>query len=142
MVRKFKTQDIDEVMEIWLDTNIKAHDFIDKNYWKEHYEEVKYAILNTKVYVYEKDNKILGFIGIIDGYIAGIFVKDGMQGNGIGKILIDTCKKDSNELTLNVYEQNEKAFKFYLREGFYIVSKNIDNDTKENELCMEWKKKR
>jgi len=37
MVRKFKTQDIDEVMEIWLDTNIKAHDFIDKNYWKEHY---------------------------------------------------------------------------------------------------------
>jgi len=78
---------------------------------EEYISILKKAFNNNWLDVYEKDNKILGFIGIIDGYIAGIFVKDGMQGNGIGKILIDTCKKDSNELTLNVYEKNRLDLK-------------------------------
>lgn len=140
MIREFKEKDINEVMEIWLDTNIKAHKFVDENYWKKHYEEVKQAILDAKVYVYEKKGKIIGFVGIIDGYIAGIFVKYGMQGNGIGKILIDEGKKDNKELTLNVYKKNEKAFKFYIREGFHIIKESIDNDTDENELLMKWEK--
>lgn len=32
MIREFKEKDINEVMEIWLDTNIKAHKFVDENY--------------------------------------------------------------------------------------------------------------
>lgn len=32
MIRKFETKDLLEVMELWLSTNIRAHDFISRDY--------------------------------------------------------------------------------------------------------------
>lgn len=34
MIRKFEKSDIDTVMQIWKDENIKGHKFIPKEYWK------------------------------------------------------------------------------------------------------------
>lgn len=141
MIRKLEKVDIDEVMNIWLETNISTHDFIDKNYWKYHYNDVRDGILNADTYVYEENNEIVGFIGLVDGYIAGIFVKKDMQGKGIGKNLINTVKEKYKELTLNVYEKNAKAIDFYKSIGFEIIKRGIDEQTKESELFMKWIKK-
>lgn len=138
MIRKFKNKDIEEVMEIWLETNIKAHKFIDRKYFENYYEQVRNEIQKSEIYVYEKEGKVVGFLGIVEGYIAGIFVKDNMQNNGIGKLLINECKKKYNKLTLNVYEKNEKAVKFYIREGFYVINKKVEDETNEIDILMEW----
>ena len=34
-------KDISDVLQIWLETNIKAHSFIEKEYWTGNYEMVK-----------------------------------------------------------------------------------------------------
>ena len=34
MIRTMQAADINKVAEIWLDTNLKAHDFIPPEYWK------------------------------------------------------------------------------------------------------------
>ena len=86
MVRKLQKADIDRVADIWLDTNLKAHDFISAQYWKRNFELVKEMLLQAEVYVYESDQKIQGFIGLNNDYIEGIFVSDKMQSQGIGKI--------------------------------------------------------
>ena len=41
MVRELQKADIDKVADIWLDTNIKAHDFIPAQYWESNFESVK-----------------------------------------------------------------------------------------------------
>lgn len=41
MIRTYRESDLPVVMEIWLDTNIKAHSFISKEYWISNYEMVK-----------------------------------------------------------------------------------------------------
>ena len=41
MIRKMEEKDISDVLQIWLETNIKAHSFIDKEYWIGNYEMVK-----------------------------------------------------------------------------------------------------
>lgn len=41
MIRKFEKKDINAVMEIWKKENIRAHNFIAKEYWKDNYEYVK-----------------------------------------------------------------------------------------------------
>lgn len=64
MVRKLQKADIDRVADIWLDTNLKAHDFISAQYWKRNFELVKEMLLQAEVYVYESDQKIQGFIGL------------------------------------------------------------------------------
>lgn len=140
MIRKMKIEDINEIMKIWLDTNLKSHYFISESYWKNNYSKVKEGILSAKVYVYEVKGQVVGFIGIIDEYIAGIFVKESMQHQGIGKKLINKCKEKYEELTLSVYEKNNLAINFYKAEGFNIESKKIDKYTNEKELIMKWTK--
>lgn len=141
MIRNFNKQDIDEIMNIWLKTNKKVHNFIlDKEYFDRNFNFVKEEILKAKVYVYEKEKEIVGFIGLVQNYIAGIFVKENMQHKGIGKALLNRCKKEYDKLTLNVYEKNKMAISFYEKEGFYILKRKLDEQVKEVELFMEWSK--
>ncbi|WP_412268527.1 hypothetical protein [Enterocloster sp.] len=41
MIRTMPSNEIGAIAAIWLDTNLKAHDFIPPLYWKDHYEMVK-----------------------------------------------------------------------------------------------------
>ena len=41
MIRKMQNPDINRVADIWLKTNLKAHDFIPEQYWTSNYELVK-----------------------------------------------------------------------------------------------------
>lgn len=142
MIRKFNPNiDIEDVSKIWLDTNIKTHDFIPTKYWQDNSEIVKEMFLQAEIYVYENENtnKIQGFIGLSDNYIEGIFVCSENQSKGIGKQLLEFVKKDKKELKLNVYEKNIRAVEFYKREGFKIYNEDIDVDTGEKEYLMIWK---
>ena len=127
-------------MQIWLDTNIKAHSFISKNYWMDNYDMVKKILPQAKIYVYEDNDtkEIEGFIGLTDNYIAGLFVKENMQSKGLGKQLLTYAKGINSHLYLNVYNKNIRAIQFYQREQFVIQSENTDDNTKENELVMAW----
>lgn len=140
MVREFNNKDLDVVMKIWLDTNTKAHDFIPQNYWQNNYEEVKRMLPEAEIFVYENNHKIQGFIGLMDHYIAGIFIDSECQSQGIGKALLDQAKKFYSDLSLQVYKNNEGAVRFYVREGFTLVREQMDENTGETELVMEWAK--
>ena len=140
MIRAFKENDISVVMQIWLDTNIKTHSFISKCYWMDNYDMVKKIMPQAEIYVYEDNitNQIEGFIGLTDNYIAGLFVKEGVQSNGIGKQLLNYVKGIKSNIRLSVYNKNIRAIKFYQREQFVIQSENTDDNTNEQELIMVW----
>lgn len=142
MIRTFKESDLSAVMKIWLDTNIKTHNFISKEYWLNNYDTVKDMLPEAEIYVYEDSdtNIINGFIGLTDNYIAGIFVKDTFQSKGIGKLLLDFAKSIKSELSLNVYQANIRAVHFYQREQFQIQFEDIDDNTNKKEFIMVWRK--
>lgn len=138
LIRKLKKADINRVTDLWLDTNLKAHDFIPSQYWKNNYEAVKEMLPQAEVYVYENDNKIQGFVGLNDEYIEGIFVSDEVQSQGIGKLLLDFAKEKRMKLHLNVYQKNIRAINFYQREGFEIRGEGLDEATGEKDYEMIW----
>ena len=138
MIRKMQNTDINRVADIWLKTNLKAHDFIPEQYWTSNYELVKEMMSQAEVYVYEDDKMIQGFVGLSNEYIEGIFVSDEMQSHGIGKILLDYMKDKKVRLQLNVYQKNVRAMSFYQREGFTIQSEEMDEFTREKEYVMNW----
>ena len=137
----FLFSDINKVADIWLDTNIKAHNFIPAEYWKSNFRSVKEALLLAEVYVYEYDTEIQGFIGLNDEYVEGIFVSGEMQSQGIGKILLNYAKDKRNKLHLNVYQKNARAISFYKREGFEIQHSGLDEATGEKDYVMTWQYK-
>lgn len=138
MIRKFEKNDIDAVMQIWKNENIKAHKFIANEYWENNYELVKEIIPNVEIYVYILKEKIVGFIGVDNNYIEGIFVDTNNQCNGIGTSLLNKVKENRNSLTLSVYKKNTSAINFYKRNDFIVINENIDKDTNEIEYTMKW----
>ena len=141
MIRTLQRTDIDHVMRLSLSGNEDAHPFIPKEYWLAHFSAVQEQILQAEIFVCETDHVIRGFIGITDGYIAGIFVDRPFRSHGIGKQLLDFTKQLHPSLSLSVYQKNQKAVSFYLREGFSVFSQSLDEDTNEREYTMIWNKK-
>jgi putative acetyltransferase len=140
MIRSLKTDELETVMKIWLETNLVAHGFINEDYWKGNYESVKNMLPDATVFVSEENRAILGFIGLIGTYVAGIFVEANSQSKGIGKALLDYVKKSSPELSLQVYKRNPRAINFYRREGFFVSNEQTDEATGETEYGMKWVK--
>ena len=140
MIRKMQEEDLDEVANIWLDTNLKAHSFIAAQYWKDNWAAVKEQLAQAEISVYEEgdQSEIKGFVGLQDHYIAGIFVRSGARSCGIGKMLTDYAKSTREQLMLSVYQKNPKAVKFYQREGFHKQRECMDENTGEKEYVMLW----
>lgn len=140
MIRAFTTADLDSILTLWLDTNLTAHHFIDGTYWRSQFPMVKELLPQADIYIYEENGTIKGFVGLMEDYIAGIFISATAQSKGIGKQLLDYTKTLHEELSLHVYQQNEGALRFYQREGFAVLDNQVDQKTGEVELFMKWKK--
>lgn len=134
-----KNDEIDDVIKLWLEVNIHTHNYISESYWKSNKELVKEMMLESEVYVYEEQT-IKGFVGLNDTYLAGIFVDQNYQSQGIGRKLLDYVKDKKNELSLSVYQKNKKAIHFYERESFVKDSEELDETTGEKEFVMGWHK--
>lgn len=141
MIRRLQKADVDRVMDLWLDTNLKAHNFVHAAYWRSNFEPVKEMLPRAEVYVYEDAGGIQGFVGLSGEYIEGIFVSGEMQSQGIGKRLLDHIKAGKDTLRLNVYQKNTRAIRFYQREGFVIQREGLDESTGEKEYAMLWQRR-
>lgn len=139
MIRRLQNTDTKQVMQIWLNGNKEAHPFVPKEFWESNFEMVQDQLLQAEVFVYNTYGEIRGFIGIVDNYIAGIFVNKNHRSHGIGKKLLDYVKSKYDSLSLKVYKKNNRAAAFYFREGFSVLSEGHDEATGESEYTMIWK---
>ena len=105
MIRSLENKDIDKVMDIWLKSTIKAHDFISKEYWENNYNDVKNIYIpKANTFLYEDEEKIRGFISVINNeFIGALFVDVDYQVNAIGKALINYAMAKYKKLNLAVY---------------------------------------
>ena len=139
MIRSLENKDIDRVMNIWLKSTIKAHDFISKEYWENNYNDVKNIYIPmANTFLYEDEEKIKGFISIINNeFIGALFVDVDYQGIGIGKALINYIMDKYKKLNLAVYRDNKKSVEFYLKNGFTIIKEQLNDDCGYIEYIME-----
>ena len=73
---------------------------------------------NSETYLVENDNKITGFVAMVDNYLAAIFVKSTEQGKGIGHQLLNYAKSLRELIQLKVYKKNIIAVQFYKKMAF------------------------
>ena len=70
MIRKFRNEDLEQIMQLWLQANVQAHGFIEKTYWKSHYSEVRKMMPEAEIYVFDSEDGILGFLGLQEDYVS------------------------------------------------------------------------
>ncbi len=141
MIRALRTADIDRVSEIWLRSNTEVHDYVPARYWQDVLEPVKGMLVQGEVYVFEgPEGRIEGFIGLEGEHIEGIFVGRAVRSGGIGRQLMDHVKGLRARLSLNVYQRNVRAVRFYEREGFRIWREHMDEAVGQAEHIMVWER--
>ena len=126
MIREFKQTDIDQVINIWLEAPIKAHDFISSEFWKSKVKDMREIYIpSAETYVFEEEVVIKGFVSIYENTIAALFVSPNYQGACIGTQLMTKAKEIREKLNLAVYTENRKSIEFYKKCGFHIFKGGI-----------------
>ena len=90
-----------------------------------------------EVYLIQADNwvaqtetgRVVGLLGLLGSEIGGLFVDPCVQGKGIGRLLVDHAAHLHGDLTVEVYELNERARRFYEHMGFVPIGQRIEGDT-------------
>ncbi|EHR0921354.1 GNAT family N-acetyltransferase [Vibrio parahaemolyticus] len=137
MIRKYNSNDLDLVIEIWLEASVKAHNFVSADFWESQVESMcNIYIPASEVFVYEIESKIVGFYALYENNLAAIFVLPAFQGKGIGKQLLSHAKAQRAILSLSVYKENKASYQFYLSQGFRVVSEQLDGHTGHLEYTM------
>ena len=105
MIRKMEKKDLDRVSKIWLDTNIKAHDFIPAQYWEKNYGPVREMLPQAEVYVWEEKGQIQGFAGDpgLCGPVRGVYCRNFCPGTG-------TIQRD-RRAAFELYQRQKALFK-------------------------------
>ena len=87
------------------------------------------------LYVYD-DGVVKGFIRIEGTYIAKLFVEPVLQNGSIGTRLLEYAVKDHHADHLWVLEKNEKAMRFYERNGFAATGEKKPEEGTDEYLVL------
>ncbi|MGY0564728.1 MAG: N-acetyltransferase [Paraglaciecola chathamensis] len=137
MIRKYNSNDLDLVIEIWLEASVKAHNFVSADFWESQVESMRNIYIPASdVFVYEIESKIVGFYALYENNLAAIFVFPAFQSKGIGKQLLSHAKSQRAVLSLSVYKENQASYQFYLSQGFTVVSEQLEEHTGHPEYTM------
>lgn len=127
MIRKYRTEDLEPVLDIWYRANKLAHPFLDETTLTKIRTMVRDLYLpNTETWVYVQDGAVIGFIGLIskdptDVEVGAIFLDPDHIGVGYGRALMDHAVSLYDDLKLDVFKENHIGRQFYARYGFREV---------------------
>ena len=132
IIRSYRQKDVEDLIEVWYESTITAHDFIPEEKWRSHKEDLRLKYLPVaETWVAEMNGELVGFISLLDDYIGALFVKPSWQGKSVGSNLLNHVMEIKNILNVGVYKKNEKARCFYEKHGFKYVNEEKQKETGE-----------
>ncbi len=139
MIRNYRVDDIDRVLDIWLSASVEAHDFIEAKFWRSKVSDMRdIYIPASETRVYEHEGEVVGFYSLYEDNLAALFVAPSVQGRGVGSKLLDDAKLRRAHLQLCVYKDNTSSIRFYQKHGFSSLGEQTDPNTGHLELIMQY----
>ena len=132
MIRKMEVTDYLCLVEIWESAVSATHDFLKEEDFRYYKQQLPTYFQYVNLYGWEKDGRLVGFMGIAEGNLEMLFVDNDYRGIGVGKELI-TYAIDNLEVTkVDVNEQNVQVLGFYKHIGFQVYERSeLDGEGKE-----------
>ena len=137
MIRKYIENDLEQVMNVWIESSTLAHPFLHSAF----VEKVKIDmrniyIPNSETWVYENDQRVVGFISMIDNEIGGLFVLPQNHSSGIGTKLVNYMGAFHEKIEVEVFEKNKIGRAFYNKYGFSLIKEFTHEDSGEKVLRL------
>lgn len=119
IIRPYKAEDNAVLTDIWHSASSLAHHFLGEDKLLEHRALVSEVYLpKAETWVACLDGNPVGFIGLMDSFVGGIFVSPDAQGKGVGQALVAHGLELKGSLNLDVYALNVRTCEFYKKLGF------------------------
>ncbi|MFD2521822.1 GNAT family N-acetyltransferase [Emticicia soli] len=122
----------DSLLDIW-ELSVRAtHHFLEEEnilFFKQTIHEHKYFELVELVCVRNQNNRILGFMGTDADSLEMLFVHPDAIGKGVGKTLMNYALNTLKVRKVDVNEQNQQAYLFYLHHGFRVANRSETDGT-------------
>ncbi len=130
MIRKYQAKDIEELLDVWLQASSLAHPFLTEAFFEKEKKNIREIYIpNTITWVYEFEEKVIGFIAMIGNEVGAIFLKPKFHGLGIGAKLMNHVTQFHDELEVEVFEKNAVGRAFYDKYGFKFMKKHRHQET-------------
>ncbi len=90
------------------------------------------------------EGKLLGHLVLEAGWIEHLYVDPGLQGQGIGRALLDYAKGQHADLQLYTFQSNRRARRFYEKAGFVVedMTDGERNEEKQPDMRYRWIEKK
>lgn len=120
IIRQALAADHPRLLDIWLRAVRATHHFLQPSDIDALLPQLRDAYLPAvELWVaVDLEDKPLGFIGLNENHVEMLFVDPDLHGQGIGRALLDFCRRSRDTLSVDVNEQNPQAVGFYLHYGF------------------------
>ena len=140
-MKAFTNDKTDYVMDLWLSNILEAHHFIGEEYWRNLYEKFKTEyLLKNEAYYLEEAGAVIAFSLLQEGGdIIAFFVDKNAQNRGVGQDMLRFLKSRNESLSISIYEKNQQGFQFFLKNGFEMQHKQVDMNTGETEIYLQWR---
>lgn len=139
MIRKYKEADLLTVVDIWYQSSTKAHPFLDDAFVQKVKKDLQEIYIpNTETWVYEIDNVVVGFIGMLGNEIGGLFVLPSHMANGIGTQLVNLVKEIHPELEVEVFKKNNIGRAFYKKHGFTAIKEFFHEESNADVIRLKF----
>lgn len=124
---------IDKLTIIWQKSVEATHLFLSPQDIKDILPQVVIGLKQIPILLvsFTDDDEPIGFAGIAENKLEMLFLSPDYFQQGIGYKMISTAIQDCQIKYVDVNEQNPKALKFYLRQGFTIFKRSpVDSDNR------------
>ncbi|TCT37327.1 GNAT family N-acetyltransferase [Martelella mediterranea] len=128
-IRRYEPADNACLTAIWYQASCISHPFLPDSLLQEQRLQISSKYLpETETWVAVGPAGPVGFIGLIDLFIGGLFIAPEWQSRGIGSLLLSHAFDLKGKLALEVYVANQRAVDFYRKHGFCGVRRRETDD--------------
>ena len=99
-------------------------------------------VAEQEVWVWEESGRILGFASLTEDELTNLYVDPDAHGRGVGGALLDRAKERRPDgFRFWVFQQNERARRFYERHGAVVIelTDGSGNEEREPDALYEWR---
>lgn len=138
MIRNFHPADTSSLLRIYTEASRVATPFLSEAFLEQECKNIREIYIpNTVSYIYDQQNRNMGFISMMGNEIGGLFVDPDYQGHGIGTRLLNHVRPEFEHLEVEVFEKNAIGRAFYDKMGFVQISQSVHEPTGEKLLRLK-----
>lgn len=138
MIRDYRDEDLEELLDAWHQASLVAHPFLDEAFLAAERQNIPDLYLpNAETWVYEHEGKVVGFIAMIGHEVGAIFIQPRLHSQGIGRALMDYARQRRDDLEVQVFAKNKIGRRFYSRYGFKEISQSTHEASGHEIILMK-----